>query len=33
MKGAVLTVSGAVYWFKETSLPTVFAQEILKSPK
>ena len=33
MKGSVLTISGAVYWFKETALPTVFAQEILRSPK
>ena len=33
MKGSVLTVSGAVYWFKETALPTVFAQEILRSAR
>ena len=33
MKGSVLTVSGAVYWFKETALPTVFAQEILRAAK
>ena len=31
--GASLTVNGAVYWFRETALPTVFAQEILRSAK
>lgn len=30
MKGETMTVSGAVYWFKETELPTVFAQDILR---
>ena len=30
MKGETMTVSGAVYWFKETDLPTVFAQDILR---
>ena len=33
MSGSILTISGAVYWFKETSLPTVFAQEILRTAK
>jgi hypothetical protein len=28
MNGSVLTIAGAVYWFKGTSLPTIFAQEI-----
>ena len=28
MNGSMLTIVGAVYWFKETALPTVFAQEI-----
>ena len=33
MTGSALTISGAVYWFKETALPTVFAQEILRAAK
>lgn len=33
MTGSALTVSGAVYWFRETDLPTVFAQEILRAAK
>ena len=28
MTGSALTVAGAVYWFRETPLPTIFAQEI-----
>ena len=31
MKGDALTVSGAVYWFKSSSMPVVFAQEILRA--
>lgn len=31
MKGDALTVSGAVYWFKGSSMPVVFAQEILRA--
>ncbi|MGN0845595.1 MAG: hypothetical protein ACI4QT_10315 [Kiritimatiellia bacterium] len=30
MKGDTMTISGAVYWFKETELPTIFAQDILR---
>ena len=33
MVGTALTVNGAVYWFRETALPTVFAQEILRAAK
>ena len=33
MKGQSLTVTGAVYWFRDTELPTVFAQEILRSAR
>ena len=33
MKGSSLTVTGAVYWFRDTALPTVFAQEILRSSR
>ena len=33
MVGTALTVNGAVYWFQETALPTVFAQEILRAAK
>lgn len=28
--GETLTVSGAIYWFRDTELPTVFAQDILR---
>lgn len=30
MKGDTMAISGAVYWFKETELPTIFAQDILR---
>lgn len=33
LSGSFLTVSGAVYWFKGTALPTVFAEGILKAAK
>ncbi len=33
MKGSSLTVTGAVYWFRETELPTIFAQEILRNTR
>ena len=33
MKGSSLTVTGAVYWFRDTALPTVFAQEILRNSR
>ncbi len=28
--GETLTISGAIYWFRDTELPTVFAQDILR---
>ena len=30
LKGSTFTIEGAVYWFKDTDLPTVFAQNILR---
>lgn len=33
LRGSAMTVSGAVYWFKGSDIPVVFAQEILTSGK
>lgn len=30
LKGSTFTIEGAVYWFKDTDLPTVFAQNMLR---
>lgn len=33
LKGSRFTIEGPVYWFKNTTLPTIFAQDILRHSK